>query len=109
VEDNPHDWPLIRGNLTNSAQAKGSPPLLDMPFWQRPLGMDKDLEEPNEKAANDLVERAVKANSDMSHNPVLPGHFPITTGRYLVYRTYSDVRAVYLNDEQDSQGKPINK
>jgi outer membrane protein assembly factor BamB len=108
-ENNPHDWPLIRGNQTNSAQAKGSPPLLDLPFWQRPLSLDKDLEEENEKASKAMVDRAIDVQDKIPNNPVLPGHFPITTGRYLIYRTYSDVRAVYLNDEKDSQGKIINK
>lgn len=109
IENNPHDWPLIRGNQTNSAQAKGSPPLLDMPFWQRPLSLDKDLEEENEKASKVMVDRAIAAQEQIQQNPVLPGHFPITTGRYLIYRTYADVRAVFLTDEKDSQGKIINK
>jgi len=29
VATNPHDWPMVNGNLPRNAQAKGSPPMLD--------------------------------------------------------------------------------
>src|SRR4029077_10839590 len=38
---NQHDWPMERGNAPRTAQAIGSPPLLDMPLWKRPLFNDK--------------------------------------------------------------------
>src|SRR5207247_165403 len=38
---NVHDWPSWRGNVRNSAQASGSPPLLDTKLWSRPIFMDE--------------------------------------------------------------------
>lgn len=110
---NPHDWPLIRGNLTNSAQAKGSPPLLDMVLWQRPTLLDKNdisgtIEEKGAEAKI-WVDRAVQQQQRTPNAPVLSGSFPLAVGRLLVYRSYTDVRAVFLQDEKDAQGKVLAK
>jgi tetratricopeptide (TPR) repeat protein len=104
-----HDWPLIRGNLTNSAQAIGSPPLLDKALWQRPTVLDKndysgDVEKGAE--AKEWIDKALKQNGDQA---VMPGSFPIAAGKLLIYRSYTDVRAVTLEPEKDAQGKEIAK
>jgi outer membrane protein assembly factor BamB len=104
-----HDWPLIHGNMTNSAQAIGSPPLLDKVLWQRPTVLDKndysgDVEKGVE--AKEWIDKALKQNGDQA---VLPGSFPIAAGKLLIYRSYTDVRAVTLEAEKDAQGKEIAK
>jgi tetratricopeptide (TPR) repeat protein len=107
---NPHDWPLIRGNITNSAQANGSPPLLDLILWQRPLCGDKELLDEGAQAAEKRTkERYLDPAVQAATQPVLPGFFPITSGHRLLYRTYSDIRAVFLQDEKDGQGKIVHK
>lgn len=106
-----HDWPLIRGNLTNSAQAIGSQPLLEKPLWRRPLMLDPEVEERADKGkeASDKIENALKTVERMPNTPVLPGGFPIAIGKLLLYRTYSDVRAVSLREQKDAAGKVIIK
>jgi hypothetical protein len=79
-------------------------PNLQKAIWQRPLCLDKDLDEDNERAAKAIVDRALEAFREES---LIPGFFPMVAGRWLIYRTYSDVRAVYLTNEKDKQGKLI--
>jgi len=110
---NPHDWPLIRGNLTNSAQAKGSPPLLDMVLWQRPTLLDKSdisgaVEEKGAEAKM-WVDRAVQQQQRQPNTPVLSGSFPIAVGNLMIYRSYMDIRAVFLQEQKDAQGKLLAK
>ncbi len=112
-----HDWAMIRGNATNSAQAKGSPPLLDTTMWSRPLLLDKDDDsglvpkevQELETAARTRVDQSVNKVLSMGNVPVLPGFFPIAANKLLVYRTYSDARAVYLQDgeERDDKGNTV--
>lgn len=110
----PHDWPMIRGTNTHSAQAKGSPPLLDSTMWTRPLMMDpedirdakyvRDLESP----AKTRIDLAINKVLSLGNVPLLPGFYPIAANKLLVYRTYSDVRAVYLQDvEELEDGKLV--
>ncbi|MFO0969658.1 MAG: PQQ-binding-like beta-propeller repeat protein [Gemmataceae bacterium] len=108
---NPNDWPMIRGNQTNTAQANGSPPLLDMLLWKRPLVLDKLTEFPDEegKEAQDQLTRALKQMEDAKDRAILPGFFPIAANKILVYRSYSDIRAVYLEDQLDGAGKVTAK
>jgi outer membrane protein assembly factor BamB/tetratricopeptide (TPR) repeat protein len=115
VQVNPYEWPMLRGNLTNTAQATGSPPLLDSLLWRRPLLLDKK-EEPgkdpkdlkligkDEHQAKTRVEQAIKNMRD--HNlPVMPGFFPIATRGLLIYRTHSGIRAVAIKEVQDAKGR----
>ena len=44
VATNPHDWPMVNGNLPRNAQAKGSPPMLDHVLWMRHTLRDKSEE-----------------------------------------------------------------
>lgn len=110
VATNPHDWPLIRGNITNSAQATGSPPLLDMVLWQRPTVLDKSeiTGETVGAQAKVWLDQAIQ-QAGVSNSAILPGSFPIAVGKLLVYRSFTDICAVQLQDEKDSQGKVLAK
>jgi tetratricopeptide (TPR) repeat protein len=113
VAQGAHDWPLIRGNASNSAQAVGSPPLLDVILWQRPAVLDKDElsetgVEDKGKEAKRAVEQAVQHQKALGQ-PVMSGFFPIAVGNLLIYRTYRDVRAVLLREEKDAQGNVIGQ
>lgn len=110
----PHDWAMIRGDQKNNAQAKGSPPLLDSTLWKRRLLMDPDESgqvdketSDKEAAAEKRIDQAVNKVLSLSNVPVMPGFYPIAANRLLIYRTYTDIRAVYLHDEdeRDSDGK----
>ena len=108
VSVNPHDWPSIRGNDRNSAQANGSQPLLDAKekIWSRPTILDKESggsTEPGEAAAK-AIDAAIKQQTDQN-NPIMSGFFTIAAGRQAIYRTYRDIRAVYLYDGLDSHQK----
>lgn len=108
---NPHDWPYIRGNLTHTAQATGSPPLLDQVLWSRPLVLDKwdDTGEVEDRGreAKQRLDAAIAQVESMKNEPVLPGFFPIAANGLLVYRSHSDIRAVHLNEKRDAAGKVI--
>ncbi len=97
---NRFDWPMIRGDNRHTAQAIGSPPLLDTEIWKRPIMLDKldglpeiDPDQP----AQQRVAAAIKQVSDLNQ-AVLPGFFPIASQGILVYRSQRDVRAVALKN-----------
>jgi len=96
---NVHDWPSWRGNARNSAQASGSPPLLDSKLFSRKIFMDKPYEgaadDDPDQASLDRVQRAIKQVAD-ANRAVLPGFFPIASNGVMVYRSQRDVRAVAL-------------
>jgi outer membrane protein assembly factor BamB len=97
-----YDWPMIRGNLANSAQANGSPPLLDQPLWRRKLLLDDDpnINEPryhdNEKDAKAQIDSLL---NNTANTIALPGIFPVSSGGRLVFRAYGELRCVALNGE----------
>jgi len=110
---NIHDWPMIRGNLTNTAQANGSPPLLDTPLWSRPLFMDKLDGFPDEdpdQAAKQRVDTAIKQMEGMNQ-PVLPGFFPIASQGIMVYRNHRGLVAVALKELEmkDEESGQVSK
>jgi outer membrane protein assembly factor BamB len=97
---NVHDWPSWRGNVTNTAQASGSPPLLDTRLWTRPIFMDKNddtNDQDPDQAAQTRVNTALKQLNDVNQ-PVMPGFFPIASQGIMVYRSHRDIRAVALKD-----------
>src|ERR1043166_7084251 len=85
----PYEWTMVRGNNTNTAQATGSPPLLDSLLWKRQLLLDKREEKGKdpkdfrivnpEHQAKARVEQAIRNMRDEHKFPVLPGFFPIAT------------------------------
>lgn len=92
------DWPIERGNASRTAQAIGSPPLLDAPLWKRPLFKDKldgTNDEDNDDAALTRVNAALKRVND-ANIAALPGGFPIASQGIMVYRRPRDVCAVAL-------------
>lgn len=98
-----YDWPMMRGNLANSGQASGSPPLLDQPLWTRKLLMDNDDLIVNEPRYHEN-EKPAKAQIDsLLNNPAntiaLPGFFPVTANGRLVVRAYGELRCIALNAE----------
>jgi outer membrane protein assembly factor BamB/tetratricopeptide (TPR) repeat protein len=103
---NPYEWTMIRGNNTNTAQATGSPPLLDSVLWKRPVLLDKRGEKliHEEHQAKARIDQAIANMRDQHKLPVLPGFFPITSKGMLVYRTHSGIRAVAIKDIKDSKG-----
>ncbi len=97
---NVYDWPMQWGNNRRTAQAIGSPPLLDAPLWKRPIMRDKldgfNDEDPDQ-GAELRVNAAVKQLHD-SNLPVLPGFFPIASQGVMVYRTQRGLCAVALKE-----------
>jgi outer membrane protein assembly factor BamB len=100
VDDiNRYDWPSRGGNDRNSAQAMGSPPLLDALLWKRPLlndkteGLDPDEDEHILPRVMSAINGANNANI-----PVLPGFFPIASQGILVYKNYRQVCALALKN-----------
>ncbi|MCI0638280.1 MAG: PQQ-binding-like beta-propeller repeat protein [Gemmataceae bacterium] len=108
----PFDWPYIRGNVTHSAQAQGSPPLLDVIVFDRPLVLDKNDDgevEDKGREAKTRVDSAMSQLQGYGNMPVLPGFFPIASNNRLIYRTHLDVRAVYLKDDKDPYSGELKK
>ena len=106
---NINDWPYVGGTLTRSAQAKGSPPMLDYVLWKRPTLMDKsddpDLPDPQPGSeAKPYVVAAIKTFKDKDNLPVISGGFPIATNGYVVYRTYDGIAGVAIKDMVDKEG-----
>jgi outer membrane protein assembly factor BamB/tetratricopeptide (TPR) repeat protein len=110
---NVHDWQSWRGNVRNSAQANGSPPLLDTTLWRRKIFNDKldgfNDEDPDQ-AAKDRVQKAID-QMNAANLPVLPGFFPIASQGIMVYRSQRDVRAVALKEieARDEESGIVNK
>jgi outer membrane protein assembly factor BamB len=107
AEANPHDWPLVGGNLARNAQAKGSPPMLDFTLWSRKTFMDvsdeSGEEQPGEQAKK-FLESALKSNLQNPGMPVMSGSFPIAAGGQLFYRSYNGITWVNLHDQKDADG-----
>lgn len=102
------DWPLVRGNVSMTAQAAGSPPLLDELMWTRPTILDKsditgEVEERGREAKTRL-EQIISNIHALGNVPVLPGSFPIATGGKMIYRTYTGVTAVNLEPVKEDDG-----
>src|SRR5581483_5089589 len=105
---NLHDWLMVRGNVSNTAQAFGSPPLLDKQLWHRAMlnganSATKDDEHP-EVISEKYVKEAIQATEKLGH-PVLPGFFPIATQGLMVYRSYGYVNAVALKELRGALGE----
>lgn len=100
------DWLMVRGNVTNTAQASGSPPLLDQRLWTRPMLNDRyeGAEPDNDNAAKARVDAALKQASDQNL-PVIPGFAPIASQGLLVYRSYRGLNAVCLREFKEPGGK----
>jgi outer membrane protein assembly factor BamB/tetratricopeptide (TPR) repeat protein len=107
-EVNPYEWVMVRGDQRNTAQATGSPPLLDTLLWRRPLLQDKyeqkdkvtgeiKLIGEEEHQAKARIEQAIKNMRDHGQ-PILSGFFPIATKGMLIYRTHSGIRAVAIKE-----------
>jgi outer membrane protein assembly factor BamB len=113
---NAHDWPLIRGNVTNSAQAAGSPPLLDEIVYRWPLAPDKneisgEADEQKRQAdtllarLNPVLDRVRTQNG----TPIMPGFFPVAVGDKVLFRTYFGISAYTLKEIKDADGKVVTK
>lgn len=97
---NRQDWPMIRGDNKHTAQALGSPPLLDTEIWKRPIMNDKleGFEDTDpDGPAQQRIDTVIKQVAD-AHQPVLPGFYPIASQGVLVYRSQRDVRAIALKN-----------
>lgn len=100
IAGNVHDWPMQGGNNLRTAQAIGSPPLMDNPLWRRPVFndvLDGFKDEDPDQAAKQHVDAAIKQVNDQNM-PVLPGFFPIASQGIMVYRSHRDIRAVALKE-----------
>jgi hypothetical protein len=110
---NVHDWPLVWGDLTRSAQARGSPPMLDELVWFRKTLQDRNdetKEVDRGQEARMWLDRALDATRKSTAGlPILPGFFPIATGDRVIYRTYKDITSVFVREVKDSDGKVIGK
>ena len=109
IQFSPHDWPSIRGNSSNSAQANGSQPLLDRTVWERSI-LCTAAPTLSEKEEGTKTGPRPRLNRPSSSTPrkrrSCPGFFPIATNKLAIYRTYADVRAVHLESGTDSKGEP---
>jgi outer membrane protein assembly factor BamB/tetratricopeptide (TPR) repeat protein len=110
---NVYDWPSWRGNIRNSAQASGSPPLLDTKLWSRPIFMDKldgfNDEDPDQ-ASKDRVQKAID-QANTANLPVMSGFFPIASQGIMVYRSQRGLVAVALKniDIKDEESGVVSK
>jgi len=103
-----NDWPMIHGNLTNSAQATGSQPLLDAAdiIVTRPTVLDKEEGGgPAGQFAADRLREAINHQRSLPNAAVMSGTFPIAANKLAIYRTYRDLRAVYLYNGKDPLGQ----
>ncbi len=96
----PFDWPSIAGNLANSAQAAGSPPVIDQHLWRRDLFDSSEGPTPGGTDAKNYITNSIPKND----GAILPGSYPIAANKILIYRTPSDLRAVYLTE--NGKNKP---
>jgi outer membrane protein assembly factor BamB/tetratricopeptide (TPR) repeat protein len=107
---NPHDWALIRGNVTNSAQANGSPPLLDDVLWRWSTLPEKneitgEADERDVRGVRGRLEGVLNNRLGQPHAPVMPGFFPIAVGGKLIFRTYFGISAYLLTDLKEPDGE----
>src|SRR5262249_8939830 len=109
---NPHDWPLMYGSLNRAARASGSPPLLDLVRWRRPIIIERDDETGKDDMKNGgpssapgFIDRAIERQAANFNGPVISGFPPIAVGGKLIYRTYGRISAIYLTDYKDPAGK----
>ncbi|HYV37682.1 MAG TPA: hypothetical protein VE988_18480, partial [Gemmataceae bacterium] len=110
IASNPHDWPVIGGNLQHNAQAKGSQPMLDYVLWSRPIFRDKSEETGEEDPGIDAQrffspQGALDSHLKDPNAALIPGGFPVAANGILFYRTYAGLAAVYLHDVYDKAGK----
>jgi outer membrane protein assembly factor BamB len=109
---NPHDWALVRGNETNSAQASGSPPLLDEILWRRPTVKDKNEitgTQDEGVEAEQWIKEAVSKIHETKTIPAMPGFFPIAVRGMLIYRDYRGITAVNMHEVKDDKGDVLAK
>src|SRR5207247_1364058 len=63
-----------------------------------------------ETTAKNRVDAAVSKVLSLGNVPVMPGFYPIAVNRLLIYRTYTDLRAVYLHEEEEREdGKLVKR
>lgn len=99
------DWLMVRGNVTNTAQANGSPPLLDQKLFARPMLLDTyDGTQDADQTAKARVDAALKQAADQ-HLPVIPGFTPVASQGLLLYRSYRGLNAVCLREMKEPGGK----
>jgi outer membrane protein assembly factor BamB/tetratricopeptide (TPR) repeat protein len=94
-----YDWPMMRGNPSNTAQANGSPPLLDLPLWTRALLMDNDpnIGESRYHEKESVPKQKIDELFKEAGNSIgIPGFFPISAGGKLVFRSYGELRCIAL-------------
>lgn len=113
-----YDWPLIRGNLSNSAQAKGSPPLLDQPLYRWRLAPGKgdmggDFEDAErlqavEQVNNHLRNLAQRLQKE-SQLTLVPGFFPLAVNGRILMRTYFGLSCFTLRELRDRNGELLAK
>src|ERR1019366_1933466 len=100
-------------NVLNTAQANGSPPLLDTKLWSRPMFRDKNDGFPDEDPDQDAEKRVLKVieQVEKKNEPVLPGFFPIVSQGIMVYRNHRGLVAVALKDKEirDEQNGTVSK
>jgi outer membrane protein assembly factor BamB len=105
-----NDWPLVRGDTKNDAQASGSPALLDEILWRRPTVKDKFegtgiVDEGTE--AENWIKEAMEETRKTQTIPIMPGFFPIAVNGKLIYRTYNGIAAVNLQEYVDTDGEKV--
>jgi outer membrane protein assembly factor BamB len=102
------DWPMWGGNVSRSAQADGSAPLLEEK-WQWSIihdEVEKTIGEAEAKHAD--TETWVKMATDAQERlalPVLSGFHPVAANGKLIYRTYGGLAAVWIKDGADAGGQ----
>jgi outer membrane protein assembly factor BamB len=106
--NSPYDWPVYLGNLTHTAQASGSPPLLDEKIWERSLYKESE-DDVDTKETQKWVGDALKAQEKGVNVPTLPGFFPIAVDGTLIFRSYTTVTGIALKDLKDKDGKVVIK
>ncbi len=108
------EWPFIRGDKTNTAQAAGSPPLLDKTLFVKKTILQPHIitgePEFNNRSKEWVLEsgsRSAVQRYRTTGRPVMPGFFPIAVNGKAIYRTYAGITAVSVKDYVDADGTPI--
>ncbi|MGF1581265.1 MAG: PQQ-binding-like beta-propeller repeat protein [Gemmataceae bacterium] len=108
------EWPFIRGDKTNTGQAAGGPPLLDKTIFVKKTILQPHIITGEPEFSNRSKEWVLKSGSRSATQryrttgrPVMPGFFPIAVDGKIIYRTYTGLTAVSVNDYVLDDGTPI--
>ncbi len=98
-------WPMMRGNLSHTAQAVGSPPLLDQNLWRHRLFEDTPTAQSiySDRRTKEVVDNAIQQMVSLKH-PVLSGSFPVVTQGKVFLRSFRGIKAYHMQGGTTAKG-----